>query len=63
MAEKGVQVSATIPKEWDAALEDHRWTVRMTKTQVVRTAVEEYMVRNGLIPSPDADRESEIPAS
>lgn len=50
MAEKGVQVSATIPKEWDAKLEDHRWTVRMTKTQVVRTAVEQYMLREGLIP-------------
>lgn len=56
MAEKGVQVNATIPRDWDAKLEDHRWTVRMTKTQVVRTAVQEYMQRHGLLPS-DADSE------
>jgi len=53
MAEKGVQVSATVPKEWDAKLEDHRWTVRMTKTQLVRAAIEEYMVHHGLIADPE----------
>lgn len=52
MAEKGVQVNATVPKEWDQKLEDHRWSVRMTKTQVVRTAVEEYMRNHGLLTDP-----------
>ena len=49
MAEKGVQVNATIPKDWDQKIEDHRWTVRMTKTQVIRTAVEEYMRNHQLL--------------
>jgi hypothetical protein len=53
MAEKGVQVNATVPKEWDQKLEDHRWSVRMTKTQVVRKAVEEYMVNHGLLTNQD----------
>jgi predicted DNA-binding protein len=53
MAEKGVQVSATVPKEWDAKLEEHHWKVKKTKTQVVRTAVEQYMQREGLLPYAD----------
>ena len=56
--QKGVQVSATISKELDQALEDHRWSVRMTKTELVRTAVEEYASRNGLLPKSDADSET-----
>ena len=47
--EKGVQVSATIPTEWDHIIEEHRWDVRKSKTQVVRTAVEEYLVSHGLL--------------
>jgi len=58
MAEKGVQVSATIPRDWDAKLEDHRWTVRMTKTQLVRTAVEQYMRREGLITDQDPESDT-----
>lgn len=58
MAEKGVQVNATVPKEWDKILEDHRWSVRMTKTQVIRTAVEEYLHNHGLL-EPTAGEESE----
>ena len=53
MAEKGVQVNATVPKEWDNILEDHRWNVRKTKTQLVKTAVEEYLVNHGLLPDPE----------
>jgi len=49
MAEKGVQVNATVPKDWDKLLEDHRWTVRKTKTQLVKTAVQEYMINHGLL--------------
>lgn len=60
MAEKGVQVNATVPKEWDNILEDHRWTVRKTKTQLVKTAVEEYMKNHGLLP---ADPEPQADAS
>ena len=59
--EKGVQVNATIPPAWDEILEDHRWNVRMTKTQVVRTAVEEYLTNHRLLPS-EADSPSETPA-
>lgn len=47
--EKGVQVSATIPPAWDTILEDHRWLVRMTKTQLVRKAVEEYLTNHQLL--------------
>jgi len=50
--QKGVQVSATISKELDQALEDHRWSVRMTKTELVRTAVEEYAAKHNLLPQP-----------
>ena len=59
MAEKGVQVNATVPKEWDQKLEDHRWSVRMTKTQVVRTAVEEYMRNHGLLDTPTTQSEAQ----
>ena len=59
---KGVQVSATITPELDQALEDHRWNVRKTKTELVRLAVEEYAANHGIVPSPtqegsDADSE------
>ena len=59
MAEKGVQVNATVPKEWDAKLEDHRWSVRMTKTQVVRKAVEEYMINHGLLAAGGSEDQGE----
>jgi hypothetical protein len=55
--QKGVQVSATISKELDQALEDHRWSVRMTKTELVRTAIEEYAHRNGLLPQTHPESE------
>lgn len=58
MAEKGVQVNATVPKEWDNKLEDHRWTVRKTKTQLIRDYVERGMKADGLLPESDADSES-----
>jgi len=53
MAEKGVQVSATVPREWDDILEDHKWDVRKTKTKVIYTAVQEYLVKRNLIEDPD----------
>ena len=49
---KGVQVSATVTPELDQALEDHRWSVRKTKTELVRLAVEEYAHNHGIYPSP-----------
>ena len=55
--EKGVQVSATIPTEWDQIIEEHRWDVRKSKTQVVRTAVEEYLVKRGLLEGEPDDGE------
>jgi hypothetical protein len=54
---KGVQVSATISKELDQAIEDHRWSVRMTKTELVRTAVEEYAQNHGLKVTAEAPAE------
>ena len=55
--EKGVQVSATIPTEWDQIIEEHRCDVRKSKTQVVRTAVEEYLVKRGLLEGEPDDGE------
>lgn len=52
---KGVQVSATITPELDAALEDHRWQVRKTKTELVRLAVEEYAANHNIRPHSPAD--------
>ena len=61
--QKGVQVSATISKELDQALEDHRWSVRMTKTELVRTAVEEYAAKHNLLPQPqEHPTDGNIPA-
>jgi hypothetical protein len=48
---KGVQVSATISPELHAALEDHRWTVRKTMTELVRMAVEEYADNHDVHPT------------
>jgi hypothetical protein len=55
---KGQQVSATISPELHEALEEHRWTVRKTMTELVRTAVEEYAANHGVTPS-EADSPSE----
>ena len=52
-SKKGVQVNATIPPEWDQKLEDHRWTVRKTKTQLVKSYVERGMIQDGLLPATD----------
>ena len=58
--EKGVQVSATVTKEIDQALEDYRWGVRLTKTELVRVAILEFIhnhqisVPNAGAPEPDA---------
>lgn len=53
MAEKGVQVSATIPQEWFDTIEKHKWDAHKTRTQVIYTAIEDYMIKNGLIPDPE----------
>lgn len=60
---KGVQVSATISPELDAALENHRWTVRKTRTEVVRAAVEEYAVNHKLTVAPESDADNETEES
>lgn len=59
---KGVQVSATISPELDAALEDHRWTVRKSKTELVRAAVEEYAHNHGIIIEVPGDAPEGVPA-
>ena len=48
--EKGIQVSATIPAEWDQIIETHKWDAHLTKTGVVKKAVEEYLVNHNLLP-------------
>ena len=63
MAEKGVQVSATIPREWDTKLEDHRWTVRMTKTQLVRDYVRRGMINDGLLTDDTTDQGAAEPTT
>lgn len=45
---KGVQVSTTVSPELFAALEDHRWNVRKSKSEVVLAALEEYATNHGL---------------
>lgn len=57
---KGVQVTATVDPELDAILEDHRWTVRKTKTELVRLAIEEYAVNHNLIPQPVAPAHEDV---
>lgn len=59
MAEKGVQLNATVPRDWDTKLEDHRWTVRKTKTQLVKSYIERGMIQDGLLPASDADNGTE----
>lgn len=45
---KGAQVSCTIPQTTYDALEDHRWTVRKTMTELMREAVDEYVEKHGI---------------
>jgi len=45
---KGVQVSGTISQELNQALEDHRWSARKTRSELVTTALEEYAHNHGL---------------
>ena len=47
---KGVQVSTTLPADLHAALEDHRWDVRLTMTDLVRRALEEYAANHKVSP-------------
>lgn len=52
---RGVQVSTTLPKGMAEALEDHRWTVRKTMTELVRTALDEYVANHNIeVPAEDA---------
>jgi predicted DNA-binding protein len=52
---KGVQVSATISPELNTALEDHRWTVRKTKAEVIKAAIEEYAEHHQLLTTPASE--------
>ena len=47
---RGKQVSATISPELFTALDDYKWTQKMTLTELIRTAVEEYAGRHGVLP-------------
>lgn len=48
---RGKQVSATVAPELFTALEDHAWENRRQRTDVVRQAVEEYAIRNNIMPA------------
>lgn len=45
---KGVQVHATIDAEKFAALEDHRWNVRLNMVDLVKLALDEYGAKHNL---------------
>lgn len=47
---RGVQVSCTLTMDQNEALEEYRWNpaVRLTRTEVVRSAVDEFIVNHGL---------------
>lgn len=47
-AKKSVQVSTSISPELFEALEDHRWTRRLEKSDVLRVALQEYAVNHDL---------------
>lgn len=47
--EKGVQVNATIPPAWNAVIDEHKWKVKMKKTDLVKTYVKRGMIEDGLI--------------
>jgi hypothetical protein len=59
MAEKGIQVSATIPQEWFDVIEKHKWDAHKTRTQVIYTAIEDYLIKNELI-TPEATGETDV---
>jgi len=57
MAEKGVQVNATVPKQWNDILEQHQWVAQTRKTGLVKQAVYEFLVNHNLLPvDSDDDR-------
>lgn len=45
---KSVQVSTSISPELFEALEDHRWSRRLEKSDVLRVALQEYAVNHDL---------------
>lgn len=47
-AKKSVQVSASVSPEMFNALEDYRWTQRLEKTDVLRKALEEFVVNHDI---------------
>lgn len=51
---KSVQVSASISTELFNALEDYRWEARLEKTDVLRNALEEFVVNHGIKVAPEA---------
>lgn len=51
---KAKQVSTTIPAEYHEALENYRWDpkVKLTMTELVRTALDEFAAKHGIQVSP-----------
>ena len=54
---KSKQVSATIPAEYHEALENYRWNpaVKLTMTELVRKALDEYTVTHKINVSGDSE--------
>lgn len=48
--EKGVQVHGTINADLHRGLEEYRWDVRKTSTEIVVAAIEEYAANHGVKP-------------
>lgn len=47
-SKKSVQVSASVSPEVFQALDDYRWANRLEKTDVLRLAVEEFIVNHDI---------------
>jgi hypothetical protein len=56
---KGVQVSGTIRAELSEAIENHRWEVRKTRSELVTLAIEEYASNHNLSVEVPAGENSE----
>lgn len=48
---KLVAFTANIPEALGDALEDHRWSAKLTRPGLVRKALEEYAENHGVVPA------------
>lgn len=57
VSKKSVQVSASVSPETFQALDDYRWANRLEKTDVLRLAVEEFIVNHDIQVQPETPAE------